>query len=190
VDSGRADSSFPTERRTSLGGLSSAFPSTSVGFPFDRLTLTDLHHVLAITTKPWATTPPPPSVPRAGIFAPHGWAKQARSSPVPAGDMIAIRSCPLYAGCTVESSWSVPKRGQAGIIPFWVGRVSQLRPSMFTTLQTGVPLVSIDRKGSAISPFWLGDLAHYPQASHLRSCHNRTHAASPSHHDSCTTLNE
>lgn len=190
MDSGRADSSSPTERRTSRGGPSSAFPSASVGFPVDRLPLTGLHHVLTIPAKRWATPPPPPSVPRTGMFAPHCWAKQARSAPVPAGDVIAIRSGPLSAGCTGEASWSVPQRGQAGIIPFWVGRIRQLRPSMLTTLHTGVALVSIDRKGSALSPCWLGDLAPYPQASHLRSCHNRTHAAHPSHQDSCTALNE
>lgn len=190
MDSGRADSSSPTERCTSLEGPSSAFPSASVCFPFDRLTLTDLHHVLIITTKHWATTPPPPSVLRASIFVPHCWVKQARSSPVPTDDVLAIRSCPLYAGCTVESSWSGPKPGQAGIVPFWVGRVSQLRPSMFTTLRMGVPFVSIDRKGSARSPFWLGDSAHCQQASHPRSCHDLTHAVYPSHHDSCAALNE
>ena len=157
MDSGRADSSSPTERRTSREGPSSAFPSASVCFPFDRLTLAGLHHVLAITAKRWATTPPPPSVPRARIFAPHCWAKQARSSPVPVGDVIAIRSCPLYAGCPVESSWSGPKPGQAGIVPFWVGRVSQLRPSMFTTLLIGVPFVSIDHRGSPSVPSdWVG----------------------------------
>ena len=124
------------------------------------------------------------------LSRPTPWVKRYESSPVPIVDVIAIRSCPLYTGCTMESSWSVPKPGQAGIIPFWVGRLSQLRPSMFTTLQTGVPFVSIDRKGSAISPFWLGDFAHCQQASHPQSCHDWTHAAYPSHHDSCTTLNE
>jgi hypothetical protein len=36
--------------------------------------------------------------------------------------------------------------------PVWVRRVSQFRLSAFTTFQTGVPLVSIDRKGSACLP--------------------------------------
>ena len=71
VDSGRTDSPLPTERCTSLEGPSSAFPSASVSFPFDRLTLTDLHPVLAITARHWATMPPPPSVPYARIFASH-----------------------------------------------------------------------------------------------------------------------
>src|SRR4030095_790477 len=59
VDSGRADSPLPTERCTSLTGPASAFLSASVHFLFDRLALTDLHHVLAITARRWATTPPP-----------------------------------------------------------------------------------------------------------------------------------
>jgi len=35
-------------------------------------------------------------------FAPHCWAKRCGSSPVPIADVVAIRSCPLYAGCAVE----------------------------------------------------------------------------------------
>src|SRR5215475_14261990 len=50
---------------------SSAFLSTSVHFHFDRLTLTDLHRVHAITAWHLATTPSPPSSPYAGIFASH-----------------------------------------------------------------------------------------------------------------------
>ncbi len=71
VDSGRADSSLPTERRTRHEGPSSAFPSASICFHFDRLTLADLHPVRAITARRLATTPPPPSVPYASIFASH-----------------------------------------------------------------------------------------------------------------------
>ena len=71
VDSGRADSPLPTERCTSRKGPSSACLSASVHFLFDRLTLTALHHVLAITARRWATTPPPSSSPYAGIVASH-----------------------------------------------------------------------------------------------------------------------
>jgi hypothetical protein len=53
-----------------------------------------------------------------------------------------------------------------------------------------VSLVSIDRKGSAISPVWLGDFAHCQRASHPLSCRDRTHAAYPSHHYSYAALNE
>src|SRR4029450_1039283 len=64
-------SPLPTERCTSRKGPSSVFLSGSVHFFFDRLTLTDLHHVLAITARRWATTPPPSSSPYAGMFASH-----------------------------------------------------------------------------------------------------------------------
>lgn len=188
--SGSADSKRPSERCTSRKGLSSAFLSCpfalfSFGLPWRTFTLSwPLQPGIWLLRRlrlPCRTL---------AFSRPTSWVKRYGSSPVPIVDVIAIRSCPLYAGCTVESSWSIPKSGQAGIFPFWVGRISQLRPSMFTTLQTGVPFVSIDRKGSTISPFWLGDFAHCQQASHPRSCHDRTHAAYPSHHDSCTTLNE
>ena len=81
---------------------SSAFRSLPVCLPLERLTLADLHLVSTITVERWATTPPPSSVPRAGIFAPHFWARWCRSSPVPVDDVVAIRSCPLYALCAVE----------------------------------------------------------------------------------------
>lgn len=128
---------------------SSAFHAVSVGLPLDWLTLADLHRVLTITVRRWATTPPPSALPRAGIFAPHCWEQRCGSSPVPTDDVVATRSCPLYAGCAVKYSWSAQELGQAGIFPFWVRRVSQLRLSVVTTLQTGVPLVSIGHRGSA-----------------------------------------
>jgi hypothetical protein len=81
---------------------SSAFRSLSVCLPLEWLTLAGLHRVSAITAEHWATTPPPSSVPRAGIFAPHFWARWRRSSPVPTDGVIAIRSCPFFAGCAVE----------------------------------------------------------------------------------------
>ena len=59
------------ERCTSPSRPSSAFLSISVDFHFDRLTLAVLHRVLAMTARCWATTPPPPSVPYASIFASH-----------------------------------------------------------------------------------------------------------------------
>ena len=63
--------SLPTERRTSPEGPSSAFLSVSVDCLFDRLPLTDLHPVYAMTAWRLATTPSPSSVPYAGIFASH-----------------------------------------------------------------------------------------------------------------------
>src|SRR5438093_554878 len=83
-----------------------------------------------------------------------------------------------------------PLRPPGRHLPFWVRRVSQFRLVAFTAFQTGVPLVSIDCKGSALSPVWLGDVAHCPQASYPRLCRNRTHAAYPSRHYSNAALNE
>ncbi len=51
--------------------VASAFRSPSVYLPLDRFTLADLHPVVPITATHSATTPPPSSLPRAGIFAPH-----------------------------------------------------------------------------------------------------------------------
>src|SRR5215510_8617821 len=75
-------------------------------------------------------------------------------------------------------------------LPVWVRRVSQFRLLQVTAFQSGVPLVSRDRKGSAISLVWLKDFAHCRQASYPRLCRNRTHAAYPSHHYSNAALNE
>jgi len=97
---------------------SSAFRAVPVGLPLNWLTLADLHRVQGITPWRWATTPPPSSLPRAGVFAPHCWAWRCGSSPVPTGDVVATRSCPLYAGCAVKYSWSAQELGQAGIFPF------------------------------------------------------------------------
>src|SRR6266542_3401501 len=83
-----------------------------------------------------------------------------------------------------------PLRPPGRHLPFWVRRVSQFRLVAFTAFQMGVPLVSIDRKGSALSPVWLGDAAHCPQASYPRLCRNQAHAAYPSHHYSHAALNE
>lgn len=145
----RIDRCRPRGAPGATGLPSSAFRAGSVGLPLEWLTLAGLHHGLTITVRHWATTPPPPSLPRAGIFAPHRWVKRCGSSPVPTDDVVATRSCPLYAGCAVEYSWSAQERGQAGTFPVWVRRVSQLRLSVVTTLQTGVPLVSIGHRGSA-----------------------------------------
>jgi hypothetical protein len=100
---------------------SSAFRAASVGLLLDWLTLAVLHHVHGITPWRWATTPPPSSLPRAGSFAPHCWAKRCGSSPVPTDGVLATRSCPLYTGCAVASSWSAPSDNQAGIFPFGSG---------------------------------------------------------------------
>jgi hypothetical protein len=49
---------------------SSAFLTSSLAPLVKRLSLANLHHVSPIAGELWATTLPPPSVPRAGILAP------------------------------------------------------------------------------------------------------------------------
>ncbi len=71
--------------------------------------------------RPLATTPPPPSLPYAGMLASPCRARRWGSSPVPIGDVNAIRSGPLYAGCTVKYPWSAQAVSQAGIVPFGSG---------------------------------------------------------------------
>ena len=46
-----------------------AFSSTSISSLLKLLSLADLHHVLPITERHWATTPPLPALPPAGILA-------------------------------------------------------------------------------------------------------------------------
>ena len=131
---------------------SSAFHSVSVCLPLDWLTLADLHRVSTITAERLATTSPPPSIPRAGIFAPHSWAKRCGSSPVPTDGVLATRSCPLYTGCAVASSWSAPADNQAGIFPFGSGVSASFAWLHLRCFRRGVPLVSRDRKDSASLP--------------------------------------
>jgi hypothetical protein len=58
------------ESKMPLLGPSSAFLTSSLVPLVKRLSLANLHHVSPITGEHWATTLPPPSVPRAGILAP------------------------------------------------------------------------------------------------------------------------
>jgi hypothetical protein len=58
------------ENKMPLLRPSSAFLTASIVPLVKRLSLADLHHVSPITGEHWATTLPPPSVPRASILAP------------------------------------------------------------------------------------------------------------------------
>ncbi len=59
------------ENKMPLLKPSSAFLNTSILPLVKRLSLADLRLVHPITGWPWATTLPPPSVPRASILAPR-----------------------------------------------------------------------------------------------------------------------
>ena len=82
---------------------SSAFSTKSVNQQFSQLTLADLHRVSPITDDRLATTLPPPSLPYAGIFASHYWARWFESSLVPIENVIAPLSCLLYTGWSLET---------------------------------------------------------------------------------------
>jgi hypothetical protein len=85
----------PPSDRTDINLTASILPLVK------RLSLADLHHVLAITAWRSVTTPPPSSVPRAGILAPLS-GEAISESPVPCERVVAIRSCLLYAGRACE----------------------------------------------------------------------------------------
>src|SRR6516165_440492 len=123
VDSGRADASLPTARCTSLCGPASAFLSASVGFPFDRLPLTDLPQVLALTARRWAPTLPPSSLPYAGLVAspPMGYTVWEVPSAV-SRDVLATRRCLRDAersrdspGGRGEPAWPPLSHGGPGV---------------------------------------------------------------------------
>ena len=68
------------ENKMPLLKSSSAFLTSSLVPLVKRLSLADLHHVSPITGELWATTLPPPSVPRASILAPRCRAERCQSS--------------------------------------------------------------------------------------------------------------
>ncbi len=124
----------------------------SVGMHFLRLTLADLRRVLPMTARHVPPTPPPSSRPCAGIFAPHYWACRCGSSLIPAEDVVAPRSCLLYARWNIEAVRTAGTSSPATTLPFWSWRLSPLRHMGLTTLQTQVPCVSIGHRVSPLSP--------------------------------------
>ncbi len=79
-----------------------AFSGASISSLLKLLSLADLHHVLAITARHSATMPPPPSLPHAGILASEFSVKRFESSLISYQEVIATRSCLLYAERTRE----------------------------------------------------------------------------------------
>ncbi len=125
---------------------SSAFPAPSVCIRFVQLPLADLHPVLPITARHLATPPPPSSRPCAGIFAPQCWVQRLGSSLIPTGDVLAPRSCLLYAGWNTEAVRHTGTHEAATTVPFWLWRLSQFRHLGLTTLYAQVSLVSIGHR--------------------------------------------
>jgi len=119
-------------------GPSSAFLSASVCSPFYRLPLADLHPVRAITARPLATTPPPPSRPRAGIVVPHPVGRRPGSSPVPPQETYErpVAACSTPNG--LETAPAGNPTPPALRLPFWVRCISHFHLWWLTTL-TQVP---------------------------------------------------
>jgi len=122
----RADSWLPTGRRTSRTSLpTSAFLPSSICSAFQGRPLAGLHLVRPMTGRPLATTPPPPSLPHAGMLASPRGAKRCESSPVPDEEVLATRSCVLSAGRSKEQSLGDDGTPRAAAVPFWFGCFSR-----------------------------------------------------------------
>jgi len=78
---GRLVATYGEAHQQASSLLSSAFLTSSVCLHFSGLPLAGLHHVLVITTRRWATMPPLPSRPSAGIFASLLTGKTGREFP-------------------------------------------------------------------------------------------------------------
>ena len=110
---------LPTKRGLCLTGPASACLSVSVGFLCDRLALTDVHHVLAMTAKPWA--PPPSSRPYTGIGASPAMGYTVLEFPSSIRKNVqASRSCLLDAERIRDS----PYGKQASACSLWVRGLS------------------------------------------------------------------
>ena len=147
---------LPTAGRTSrtYGCLpSSAFPATSVCIRFVRLTLADLHRVLAITAGLLATIPPLPSFPHAGIFASLTGKVVSEFPDSMWRCVLAPRSCLLYAGGSLEPFAHTALVVATSLVPFWLWRVSRFRHSIVTALQIQISCVSIGHRACPLSPF-------------------------------------
>jgi hypothetical protein len=80
------------------------------------------------------------------------WASRWGSSLIPAEDVVAPRSCLLYAGWSTEAVRTAGTSSPATTLPFWSWRLSQFRHMGLTTLQTQVPCVSIGHRVGPLSP--------------------------------------
>jgi hypothetical protein len=154
-------------------------------------------HCLAFISKnlPWRTfTMSRPLQPSVGLlrrlrplsrplaFSRPCGVKRCQSSLIPTGDISAPRRCLLDAGRSMGATLPAHKLRKATASPFWSWRsTSQFRHSVLTTLHTQVSRVSLGRRGSPLSPFWLSESGHSQRASHPSTCHVLTQAAYPSH---------
>ncbi len=96
-----------------------AFSGKSLSSRFRFLSLADLHHVPALTAERWATTPPPPSLPHAGIFASPCGARWFESSPVPVRKLRVPRSMPALRRVDQRQHVHVMPKRHTPHHPFW-----------------------------------------------------------------------
>ena len=116
--------------------------------------LADLHPVSAITAEHSATTLPPPSLPRAGIFAPLAGSS---SMGVPQFQH-ERRECPVAACSTPGGSGTTSARFIARHCPHrpvWVRCVNHFHLLLVTTPHTQVPRVSIGHRTGRSTALWL-----------------------------------
>ena len=158
---------------------------------------------LASSVFPWCPSPCPLHYRKAfdyydtAALSPACWhsripfrVKRCESSLIPTENVLAPRSCLLYAGWSCEAVLNTDLLAEATTLPFWPWRHSQFRHFPLTTLQTQVSLVSIGHRIRSLSAFWLADRILCQWASHLKKCRFLTQATPSSCHCSNTTLNE
>ena len=91
-------------------------------------------------------------------------------------EVVAVRSCLLYAGRTLRAFQIPVGRTWTVAVPFWSECFNQFHALKVSTLQTKVPRVSIDHRVSPSFPL-TGLVGQGPRASHPERCHLPTHAA-------------
>jgi len=116
--------------------------------------------------------------------------KRCESSLIPRENVVAPRSCLLYAGWSSETVLHAGLVMKATTAPVWLWHSSQFRHFPLTTLQTQVSLVSIGHRICSLSASWLADWDRCQWASHPKKCRFLTQATPSSCHCSNTTLNE
>src|SRR5258708_9696516 len=81
-----------------------AFFGSSISSLLRLLSLADLHHVFAITAKRWATTPPLPALPPAGILTALSSCWRYERSLIPTENVLAPFTLPAIPPGTLRNS--------------------------------------------------------------------------------------
>jgi hypothetical protein len=150
---------FPYGTTVASRAKPSSMPPVATGTVLSSLLLllAVLHHIQAITAWRWATTPPVPSFPHAGIVASSCEARWYRTSQVPR-DVRRIE-VPLGACCRPGAFGTTYRHaGNVGTPhhPFWVRCISHFHLFGFTILQTQISHVTLGTRSGRSTPVWLG----------------------------------